>query len=266
MEQAGRKKAVFLDVDGTLIMRRLGPHKDDLDAMEEAARKGHYIFLNTGRSFANIQKVLLEIDFLKGIVAGCGAHVLFRNGADYQTVYSQSIPDEMIKKIINWYKKHGRCCIFEGQSNCYVINRTTWPGIGEHTITINSYDDIQEKSPGDLITKITLEGTATEEEQLFLKPHFDLYCLPHYSEVIIKGESKDKAMGIALKKLGLRQEDSVAVGDSANDLGMLLSAGIGIAMGNAPQEIKAAADAVTEDFGKGGVAQALIKFVLNKNT
>ena len=265
MKQADRKKAVFLDIDGTLFIRGQGPFKDDLDAMKKAALKGHYLFLNTGRSYANIHKVLLELGLFKGIVAGCGAHILFAlpgDGRSYETFYDKWISEKNVRKLIGWYKKQAKCCILEGHLDCYVVNRSLWPGIGKNVITIKSFAEIKRKNPGEKITKFTLEGNASEDERSFLEPLFSLHCFPNYSEGIVKGESKGKAIEIVLEKLGLRREDSIAIGDSANDLDMLRSAGLGIAMGNAPDEIKAAAGAVTGECGSGGVAQALKKYVI----
>jgi hydroxymethylpyrimidine pyrophosphatase-like HAD family hydrolase len=69
-------------------------------------------------------------------------------------------------------------------------------------------------------------------------------------------------MELILNESGIKREDSIAIGDSANDLDMIRFAGLGIAMGNACAELKAEAAAVTGDCGKGGVAEALRKFLL----
>ena len=69
-------------------------------------------------------------------------------------------------------------------------------------------------------------------------------------------------MSIALKALNIPQENSIAIGDSKNDIDIIRAAGLGIAMGNASDELKALADAVTGDCGKGGVGQAVRKVVL----
>ena len=260
-----RNKAVFLDIDGTLISGGGDPFKEDIQAMEEAAGKGQLIFLNTGRSFANIPAILLEFSFLKGIAAGGGAHILLASSpADprYQTIYHQWVPDDTLAKIFAWYIKQSRCCILEGERDCYVINSFPPLSMAKSPISVNSFDDFKRKSSGDLITKITLNGFAPEDECQLLEPYFTMNCFSAYSEAIIKGNDKGKAMELILYRLGIEQEDSIAIGDSANDLDMIRYAGLGIAMGNASAELKAAAGAITGDCGKGGVAGALRKFVL----
>jgi hydroxymethylpyrimidine pyrophosphatase-like HAD family hydrolase len=69
-------------------------------------------------------------------------------------------------------------------------------------------------------------------------------------------------MSIVLEALDIPRENSIAIGDSKNDIDIIRAAGLGIAMGNASQELKALAGAITGDCGKGGVGQAITKFVL----
>ena len=262
-----RKKAVFLDIDGTLILRGGGPFKEDKEAMEEAAAKGHLLFLNTGRSFANIPQILLEFSFLKGIAAGGGTHVLLSSPnavLRHETIYHKWVTDDMLAKIVAWFTKQSRYCVLEGERDCYIINHSSRIRTAKAPISVSSPDDFKIKSSGDLVTKLTLDGFASEDECRLLEPFFKVNKFVDYSEAIIKGENKGKAMELILNTLGIKREDSIAIGDSANDLDMLRFAGLGIAMGNAPPEIKAAAGAITADCGKGGVAEALGKFVLGK--
>ena len=272
MDTTIKKKAVFLDIDGTLIHRDQGPFTEDTDAMEEAARMGHALFLNTGRSFANISRTLLDLPSIRGIAAGGGAHVLLRDSADgtsgdgtsgYKTIYRKWVSEGMIAKILDWYTKHLIQCVLEGERNCYVINGPYGLFAVHNLLPVNSLEDFNIKSRGDYVTKLTLNRLSSEEEQRLLESYFKVNCFPNYVEGIVKGENKAKAMEIILQELGLRREDSIAIGDSANDLDMMHYAGLGIAMGNATDELKAAAAAVTADCGKGGVSEALRRFVLS---
>ena len=180
----------------------------------------------------------------------------------YETIYNKWIPEDVLEKIISWYVRKSGYCVLEGERECYIINHSTRIGTAKAPIYVNSPDDFKRKSSGDLITKLTLEGFASEDERRLLEPFFKINLFTNYSEVIIKGETKGKAMELVLNTLGIEREDSIAIGDSANDLDMIRFAGLGIAMGNASAELKAAASASTGDCGKGGVAEALRKFVL----
>ena len=73
---------------------------------------------------------------------------------------------------------------------------------------------------------------------------------------------KLNATSAILERLGISYEETMAIGDSSSDLGIIKACGVGVAMGNAPEEIKAAADAVTDTNTEDGLAKAFEKFVL----
>jgi len=259
------RKAVFLDIDGTLIIRDGFLFEEDRKAMEEAAQKGHLLFLNTGRSFANIPPALIELGFIRGIAAGGGSHILLavsppRTESRFQTIYHKWFSEDQLAKIFDWYGAHSRCCILEGERDCYIINHSSLIFAEKVPVPLSSFDEFKRKSSGDFISKLTMDGFASEEEHSLLELFCRINSFADYFEGIIKGESKAKAMEIILAKFGIEREDSIAIGDSVNDLDMIRFAGLGIAMGNASAELKAAAGAVTGCCGKGGVAEALRKF------
>jgi hydroxymethylpyrimidine pyrophosphatase-like HAD family hydrolase len=67
-----------------------------------------------------------------------------------------------------------------------------------------------------------------------------------------------------IQKLGIKREEVIAMGDSYNDLAMIEFAGLGVAMGNAPDDIKVKADFVTDTNMNDGVAKVVEDFILNK--
>ena len=81
------------------------------------------------------------------------------------------------------------------------------------------------------------------------------------SDLIADGNSKAAGMQAIIDHFGIRQQDTIAFGDGDNDIEMLEFAGIGVAMGNATPEVKAAADVITEDNGHDGVAVFLEKLL-----
>jgi len=262
LEKPVSLKNIFLDIDGTLITKKYTPFRDDVLAMGKAARKGHVFFLNTGRSFSNIPLPLLELPMIRGIAAGGGAHILINEGNGYRTIYRKRLPKEAVKKIFPVLKKRPRCSNFEGERNCYLLNPTPLPDTAKEPVFVHTISEFLKKSRMDIITKLTFLFHPSDEEKSILDAFIKINSFPAYTEGIIKGENKAKAMEIIMTSQNLRREDSIAIGDSENDLDMLRYAGLGIAMGNACEELKAAADAITGNCGSGGVAEALKKFVL----
>ncbi len=85
---------------------------------------------------------------------------------------------------------------------------------------------------------------------------------PEFVEMLDPGVDKGKALAFVVRHLGLSMDRVLAIGDSWNDLPILRQAGIGVAMGNAPPEVRACADAVVGDVAADGVCEALERFVL----
>jgi hydroxymethylpyrimidine pyrophosphatase-like HAD family hydrolase len=245
-------QAIFLDIDETLISGESGPFEDDIREIEAARKRGHRVFLNTGRSFANIPRLIRNAPWVDGIVAGGGAHVLLANGGGaFRTIHHKWIPEALLLEICGLYFRIGKWCFFEGETELYEIKRDMG------NLMIRNSDDFLVKYPGAVITKITMEGYADEDERALLADHFHLFLQTRYSEGIIKGESKSKGMGIILEETGIPRTRTIAIGDSLNDMDMIRFANTGVAMANACRELKEAADLVTLACGKGGVARVL---------
>jgi hydroxymethylpyrimidine pyrophosphatase-like HAD family hydrolase len=251
-------KAIFLDIDETLITKLQGPFPDDVEPIEEAHRRGHIIFLSTGRSLAHIPRELREAPWLDGIIAGAGAQVIMGD----RTLYHKWVPREILPSICAFYFKQDKFCVFEGVEAVYGINLPERYGRGGEIRPITGEDDFPAKYSDAVISKLTIGGPASDAEQKLLGDYFHLNIFENYFEGILLGESKAKGMSIALKALNIPQENSIAIGDSKNDIDIICAAGLGIAMGNASDELKALAGAITGDCGKGGVGQAVKKFVL----
>jgi Cof subfamily protein (haloacid dehalogenase superfamily) len=87
-----------------------------------------------------------------------------------------------------------------------------------------------------------------------------LYSADFMLEVVVRGVDKSSGLANCLKHLGGSLEETIAFGDADNDLAMLISSGIGVAMGNAPPTIKEKADIVAPSVNEDGVAVVLREF------
>ncbi|MDR0584435.1 MAG: HAD family hydrolase [Treponema sp.] len=257
------RKAVFLDIDGTLIPQgKTRPGPEDTAAIEMAHNAGHLIFLSTARSLANIPPEFTGVPWLDGIVAAGGAHVLLKNTpAEFTTVYHKSIPVKLLSAIYELYERLDKWCLFEGETDLYAARRVTCIILPREPVALKHENDFIAKYPDALISKLTMEGGIAVSEQEELGAFFHLYPQADHHDGIIKGESKSQGMLTALEAAGLSREHSIAIGDSANDLDMIRFAGTGIAMGNACDELKAAAAHITGDVTHNGVARALRKYL-----
>jgi hydroxymethylpyrimidine pyrophosphatase-like HAD family hydrolase len=256
-EKNAAPKAVFLDIDGTLIFRDQGPFADDLDAIRAVRRQGHRVFLNTGRSFANIPPALKEAPWVDGIACGGGAHVVLGG----KTVYHKWAPREALRAVLVHYLERKKWCVFEGETALYGVNRFDPSLFAAPPLPVTGADDFSGLYRDAVITKLTLDRGITVEDREVLDGFFQLNQFEGYFEAIIKGESKSGALGIILERAGIPRRNSVAIGDGFNDIDLIRAAGFGVAMGNACDELKEAAGAVTADWAHGGVGAALRKYV-----
>ena len=86
---------------------------------------------------------------------------------------------------------------------------------------------------------------------------------PYFLELVPMGIDKARSLAVLLEKLGMTREEMVAVGDGYNDLSMIQYAGMGVAMANAQEPVRKAADYVTLSNEEDGVAAVVEKFFLN---
>ena len=245
------KFAIFLDIDGTIYDGK-EVKKEDLDAIKKARKEGHKVFINTVITYAifpaNIKK--LSVD---GIVAGLGTHIIY-NG---ETLRSVVLPKPLLKKIAEYALLKGLKIELQGEVQDLYINGGDY--CPERTIT--SPDDITEKFADYRIGKFVIFGQFSEEDRKFLSEDFDIFQYETYGEVAPKGYSKARGIAMIEGYLNISHENTIAIGDSANDLDMVEYAAIGVAMGNGEAELKRASDFVTAPVSEAGVAKAIEKFV-----
>jgi len=130
------------------------------------------------------------------------------------------------------------------------------------TLILNDEGPFDEDIKQIKITKLTIEGETTAEEKNLLQDYFQLNSFSNYFEGIIKGEDKSNGIKMILKETGILLENSIAIGDSINDISALSAVNLGIAMGNACSELKEIAQYITDDCKHGGVGKAIKIMVL----
>jgi Cof subfamily protein (haloacid dehalogenase superfamily) len=122
------------------------------------------------------------------------------------------------------------------------------------------------------IIKILFAGSPnrleTTAEHLYHKYNESVnfyFSIPYFVEIVDKRSNKALALKFLSEHFNIDREDIIAIGDNYNDLDMIRYAGLGVAMGNAPDYLKNAANYVTHSNNSDGVAHVLQKFILNEN-
>jgi HAD superfamily hydrolase (TIGR01484 family) len=245
-------KAVFLDIDGTIVTNEgEGPFADDIASIEDARKCGHKVLICTGRGFEHIQPEIRDAPYWDGFVAGGGAHVVIAG----KTIYQKVAPLEALAEIASLFFEEGLRCTFQGENYTFGINRSDYTRLENPADFLTKYRDAN-------IAMMTLDLRIGEKIRAACEKYFDIYPqIPHF-DAFLKGESKAKGMEQALCALGIPRADTVAIGDSANDLDMVRFAAVGIAVEDGFPELKAAASWVAPPCGKGPVAAAFKRIEL----
>jgi Cof subfamily protein (haloacid dehalogenase superfamily) len=250
------KYLIFLDIDGT-ILDNGKIHPRTVDGVREAQKRGHMVFINTGRSMSIIPQIVLDKVKPDGIVGGLGAYIRVGD----EVFLSETAPENLIKLSMDVAKMSNNTVILEGENASVSFLATTYLG-KEHEI--KSVGDMFERFPDINIEKMTYVRPLTEEGTKMLEPYFAVFNHPTYSEIGLKGYSKATGMEFLRERFGIDKDHVIAMGDSDNDTLMLEAAGIAVVMGNGHPDVKKIADFISIGCADGGVGYAIEKLILEK--
>lgn len=259
MAPTENRYAVFLDIDGTLISDSFRIPQKNLDAIDAARAKGHKVFINTGRSWGNIPLKLREQFNVDGVIAGSGAMIII----DGKTVFKKSYDFQTVRKTAEYFFENRDCwCVFEGLKTNYIIANAGYKVREGRQIELKSIDDLGLFLPDEEIQVIAAGPQVPEEFMRDFGGEMSFFVMRTYVDFVLKGCSKANGIRRAAELFGIARENTIAIGDSSNDLEMLEFAGISVAMGNSQQHILQMADYVTDTAENSGVAKAIEKFLL----
>lgn len=251
-------KAAFFDIDGTLVSFNDREIKDStLSSLDKARERGVRLFISSGRAKSFIFNVKgYPFD---GYICNNGAYVEVGD----EVLLNTPIPRETAIRIAQICKEHHIPCMTFGASVA---------GLSE----INDYvRELQSLIHVDTLPVVDLCKMAREEDLYQLSPFmtedkqglFDEISHivwqrwhPHFMDGNLDTATKSMGMAAVMKSLGLKKEEVIAFGDGGNDICMIRSAGIGVAMGNADQAVRSSADFVTLSADEDGVSFALRNF------
>lgn len=258
------KKAVFFDIDGTLWNEFMEIAQSTIDAVCKLRENGHYAFLCSGRSRANIKSPkLLSIGF-DGVIASCGAHIDFHKETEYEVLLTK----KQIQHALRVLENHHIAPVLEGPEFIYVNENEYLDDLYVASLRkeMGQYVKNIPKDCSDIVINKMSCIVKTFEEERFRKeigPEFDV--IVHGGGVIeITPAGVTKATGIkrVCEMLHISMENTYAFGDSANDLEMLCAVSHGIAMGNGTEEVKKAAEYVTSSVDDDGILNGLLHYGL----
>lgn len=275
-------KLVALDLDGTLFDNSSRISKRNLTAIRSITDKGIHVVISTGRPFEGI-----PFDQIKG--TGINYAITANGSGIYEIstgkcLYENAMDEELVTPILNFLLTRDiHMDAFIGGKGYTPVQcvetaqKLTVPSsIKNYIITTRTRLDniLQFIHENQLkVQKITLnfypaaDGTLIDRETvrkfLVSNPSITTVCGGYNN---LEFTRADANKGVGLRKLaeilGVNPDATMAIGDTENDLAIIEAAGIGVAMGNATDAVKARADYVTTTNTKDGVAAAIEHFIL----
>lgn len=259
-------KAIFFDVDGTLLsFQTHRVPESTVQALETLRKKGIKLFVASGRRKADIDAAHLP-DVFDGYVTVNGGRCILSDGT---VVFQRYIPREDIETFIKMQgTPQAFPCILVTEEKLYINFINDDVALLGHQLnlpmpqpeSLEKWIDIARSGVSQMLWFFSEEKQDRILKQ-FPGCHMQRWS-PLFGDVIPSSAGKGVGIARMMNFLDIRMEDTMAFGDGGNDISMLHAVGTGVAMGNAPDDVKAAADYVTASVDADGIALALEHFDL----
>lgn len=270
-------RLICMDLDGTALLndhKTLTPRL--LKALEDAHAKGIAIAPVTGRQYALLPPPLLAHPIWENLVVLCNGGQVRKLGTG-EILYSLSIGTHELRQLLALAERYDLPIEFSLDSKLHLTKHSL--DLQQNDSSLHFHRDTILANHGCIVDSLEpLCGMAVEKINLLCIPdnlrqavELDLkhisvsavWASPTGMEITHHDASKGNALQVLCRLLNIPPENVMALGDSGNDETMLRQAGLGIAMGNAPDVIKAAANVVTETNINNGAAIAIERYALH---
>ena len=265
-------KLIVLDLDGTLTNSKKIITPRNREILIRVQEQGVRLVLASGRPTYGIVPLANELrmnEFGGFILSYNGGEII--NWETQEMIYENVLPNDVVPVLYECARSHQ-------------LSILTYDGA--EIVTENSQDPYVQKEAflnkmavretNDFLTDITLPvakclivGDADKliplEAELCLRLQGRINVFrsePYFLELVPQGIDKALSLAVLLKEIGVERKEMIAIGDGYNDLSMIKFAGLGIAMGNAQEPVKKAADYITLSNEEDGVAIAVEKAII----
>lgn len=264
-------EAIALDIDGTLTNTQKEITPSTLEALIKLEKEGKKVILASGRPTPGLTRYakMLRFDEFGGyLLAYNGAKII--NYKTKKTVVNQTLPKEVIPRLYDFaVENHLGIITYEGDDvivgteiDPYIeleakINGISWRKVDNFPEYVDfPVNKCLMTGDGDYLA--TMEKKLQEE----YKDTLSIYRSESYFlEIMPPKVDKAQSLDYFLEDQGLDKEQLIACGDGYNDMSMIQYAGLGVAMENAKDEVKDAADYITASNDNDGILKVIQKFM-----
>jgi len=266
-------KLLALDIDGTIVGENHKLPPENIAAIRAAVDKGVNVLLCSGRSYATIRGYVKQLrltgsNTFAASFNGCLVHNTYND----EVVHELKLPRETALGIIEKLKSFPGVdpVVYWDTFGIYAYTNRTHAD--KYIVTCGAtptyLDDFSAITQNSIYKIIAIaENQVLKEVEAYyngLNNDFTTcFTQNYFYEFFNKNSGKDVAVQKVCSILGIKMSEVIAVGDSGNDITMIKAAGLGIAMKNANDNVKAKADYITQnDVNNFGVKEVIEKFIL----
>jgi len=263
-------RLVALDLDGTLLDSSSVLVPGAKEAVRRVLEKGVGVTLATGRMFRSALPFARELGIDLPLIVYNGA--LIKDPESGEILWQKLLPLEVATSLV--LKARAYNLAF----NVYINDELLVEDVRSENITYSQQARVPLNRVDDMLRVLNTE--PLKFVAVHQGPELDLLeeevrrdlgdrvyitrSFPHYLEIINPEASKAKGLALLAASRGISPAEVMVIGDSFNDVDMFRYAGLAVAMGNAPPDVRAHADYVTGTNDEGGVAEALTRFILER--
>ena len=263
-------KLLVLDLDGTLTNSKKEITPRNLKALMQVQEQGVRVVLASGRPTYGIAPLADELR-----ISEFGGYVLSYNGGEVidwkskKKLYENCLPNSVIPTLYACAQRNniplvsykGDCVLTEYPDDIYVKKEAF---LNKMAIFPSKefLSDMELPLPKCLMVAAPDQLIPIESElSITLQGIISVYrSEPYFLELVPLGIDKAQSLSVLINELAIQQEEIVAIGDGFNDLSMITFAGMGIAMANAQEPVRKAANYITLSNEEDGVAAAIERF------
>ncbi len=258
-DKSGMIKALFFDIDGTLVSFKT--HKipqSTIDAIGMAKNKGIKIYISTGRPYSLIDNIEEIKPFVDGYITTNGAYCFIGE----QVISCSPIPEKDVRKVLGFADEMDFSTMIVGEKDLitYRCNDAA-RHIFQEILNVSNIDtgipvESMLKQPVLQLTPVISENTEQQIMPLLQGCTCSRWC-PDFADITARNANKGNGLLAVIGHEHIQAAETMAFGDGGNDIPIIQTAGIGIAMGNANERLKSVADYVTTSVDEDGIFQAL---------
>lgn len=265
-------KVLVLDIDGTLTNSNKEITADTKAGILRIMERGHKVILASGRPTPGMKKFAEELELEK-----YGGYLLSFNGGKIincktgEIVFQKTLPASVLDGLYHYAVKHdmgiitymGEKIILGNRMDEYIELESRINGMKiKKTDNFTAYKEYN-------LNKCLMTAPAQKAEKCVEELNSlygDILSIyrsePFFIEIMPKNVDKATSLDRMLSTVGLTRENTICCGDGFNDMSMIAYAGVGVAMANAQEPVKQAADFITDSNDEDGIVKVIDTFII----